>query len=873
MIDTPLMRQYQALKASYPHAILFFRLGDFYEMFGDDAKTASPILGLLLTARQAIPMCGVPAHSASNYIAKLLKAGHKVAVAEQMEDPSQVKGLVRRQVIRLVTPGTVVEDELLEAVAANYLVSLELDWVGWGLACMEISTGEFWATQVLNDLGHRQLFSLLARLDPAEIVVSKQDADTLRLKTAVGPKTALSFLDFSKAPNAGSNERPSWTGSPPWHNRHLAARAALAVGRYVVETQSHLSDLLTPSYREIQEEMLLDEAAIRTLELVGSSTGQRRHSLWGLLDHCRTSMGSRRLRSWILHPLLDIGEIERRQNTVEELLDRAQSRKVLAQIFGEIADIERVVSRLGTRAASPRDLAALRNSLLQTDAFRSWLCEAGPASALSSYQPVLEGLAQPLEDVRHLLERSLADRPPQRLSDGGIIRPGYDTRLDELMSIKNDGQKYIETLEEQERRSTGIGSLKIGYNSVFGYYIEVTRPHLSKVPQRFTRKQTLANAERFITPELKELEVKMLGAQDKAVRLEAELFDEVRRRALQAHRALLRFAALLAEIDALSSFAETAFLHEYVKPRVDLSHELTIEEGRHPMVECTLPAGAFVPNSLSLNGPDPQVLILTGPNMGGKSTFLRQNALIALMAQIGSFVPAKTATVGIVDKILTRIGSQDALSRNESTFMVEMRETAHILSSATLRSLLILDEVGRGTSTFDGISIAWAVIEHLSAAYRTAREGAPAEASPRGPRVLFATHYFELTELAELLPGVRNANVEAREWTDAEGRTEVVFLHKIATGPADRSFGIHVAQLAGLPAACLNRAREILSGLENKSRAMPKGSPLPNAPLGTEPALPLFEDHPVLREIRLLHPDEITPLTALERIHRWKKGL
>ena len=848
--DTPLMRQYQALKSSYPHALLMFRLGDFYELFGDDAKLASGVLGVTLTARQGIPMCGVPAHSYSPYMAKLLKAGHKVAIADQMEEPAQAKGIVRRAVTRLITPGTVVEEDLLDATTANYLVAIDLDTVGWGLACVEVSTGEFWATQALNDEGSVRLLGLLAQLDPAELLLPPR-AGATPLKAALSAKTAITLYDTPRA-----SQPPAWSGENVWRNRHLAARAAARAAAYIADTQSQALDGLTPSYREPQGDMQLDETAIRTLELVSSSTGNRKHSLWGVLDRCRTSMGSRRLRTWILHPSTEVLEIERRHNCVEELLDEAGTRSELAEILREVADVERLLSRLATRSGTPRDLAGLRDSLAQLPALTAWLKDTEFRSGLKTLAEALHEAAAPLDALRTLLARALTDRPSPRVSDGGFIRDGFDPKLDELRALKGDSQRFLSELEARERAASGISSLKVGFNSVFGYYIEVTKANLAKVPARFTRKQTLANGERYVTPELKELEKKILGAEDQLLKLEARLFEDLRGRVLDGRAVLARFAALIAELDVFNALAEAAALNDYVKPKVDLSFRLQVEEGRHPVIETVLAAGSFVPNSLEMDANEPHILIITGPNMGGKSSFLRQNALIAVMAQIGSFVPAKSATVGIVDKVLTRIGAQDALARGESTFMVEMNETARILRDATARSLLILDEIGRGTSTFDGIAIAWAVLEHLNRAWRHEGDG------PRGPRTLFATHLFELTKLADLLPGVANANVEAREWTNAEGHTDVVFLHKISPGPADRSFGIHVAKLAGLPEPCLRRAREILAELENESKAK-----------AAEPELPLFEENPVLHELRLLDVNALTPVDAIRKMAEWKKKI
>ncbi|HVE14495.1 MAG TPA: DNA mismatch repair protein MutS [Elusimicrobiota bacterium] len=854
--DTPLLRQYKSLKSAYPHAVLLFRLGDFYEMFGDDAKLASPILGVVLTHRQGLPMCGVPYHSFSGYAAKLLKAGHRVAIADQMEEPSQAKGIFKREVTRLLTPGTLVEDELLGSSATNYLVAIEPDTVGWGLACVEVSTGEFWATQAINDHGGLQLHGLLARLDPAEVLVPPRALEDASLKRLLPARAAVS--PFS-APHP---ELPvEWSNAALWRNRHLALRAALAARAYVVETQSHLRDAPLPEYREAANALALDEAAIRTLELVDSTEGGKRHSLWGVLDLAKTAMGSRRLRHWILHPSIELPEIERRLNCVAELGDKPSAREKLRAALGEMSDVERVIQRLATRSAGPRDLAALRDSLLQVHSLEAWAGDGAFDSGLAALADALLALAAPLKELQKYLDGAVAEEPPARLSDGGAVREGFDAELDKLRRLKADSRSVLAELEERERRETGISSLKAGYNSVFGYFLEVTKAHQAKVPARFIRKQTLTNAERYITPELKELEVKILGAEDKALRLEARLFEAIRSETLDRAEPVRRFAQLAAELDALAALSERASSSGWTKPTVDFSHVFEIEDGRHPIVEAALPAGTFVPNSTRLDGDKAQTIVLTGPNMGGKSVYLRQNALLAVLAQMGSFVPAKSARIGGVDRILTRIGAQDQLARGESTFMVEMRETSHILRSATARSLILLDEVGRGTSTYDGISIAWAVLEHLNRAL--AKDG-----GPRGPRVIFATHYFELTELAELLPGVVNASVEAREWTTPEGRTEVVFLHKISPGPADRSFGIHVAELAGIPTACLARAREILRGLENEARAKPAAKP---RAIDDEPTLPLFDEEPVLRELRAVDPDHLTPRQALDLIAAWKK--
>jgi len=864
--DTPVMRQYQELKSRHPDDLLFFRLGDFFELFGEDARDASQILGLVLTQRQGVPMCGVPAHNAQNYVARLLRAGRKIAIADQLEPPSKDKKIVPRGVVRVVTPGTVVEDELLDPTATNFLIAVEHDLVGWGAACLDVSTGESWATQALNDRDSRKLYDLLARVRPAEVLATDEAASALLLRQILPARACLTLREPFQRGDA-----PSWADGAIWRNHHLALKAALASRQYIEEARFRLRELPEPAYRESGAVMQLDDVAIRTLELVEAVSGEKRHTLWGLLDGCRTPMGSRKLKTWLLHPSTDLREIEQRQNCVEDLLDRPDARHALGRLLQEIADLPRVTSRLSTRQAGPRDLGALRRSLSRLPELERWIADtAFAASGLAHLAEDLREAAKAVDGLREYVAKALVDEPPAKLSDGGLIRPGFHAELDGLRRLKNDSDVILRELEERERKATGISTLKAGYNSVFGYFLEITKAQSAKAPAHYVRKQTLTNAERYITPELKELETKILSAEDKMLRLEARLFDEVREKALESHGTLLRLAEILAELDVFQALSSAAAMHDFIKPKVDLSHDLEIVEGRHPVLAALLSAGTFVPNSLVLGARDPQIVILTGPNMSGKSTYLRQNALIALMAQIGSFVPAKSARIGIVDKILTRIGAQDALAQGDSTFMVEMKETSHILRSATNRSLVVLDEVGRGTSTFDGISIAWAVLEHLHSYY--AAEGADKdEAKPRGPRTLFATHYFELTELAKSLPGVVNANVEVKEWRNAEGHVEVVFLHKIGSGPADRSYGIHVAALAGLPASLIARAGQILSGLENESAS---GRLAGRASGETaSPELPLFEENPVLRTLKLLNPETMTPIEALQALNALKKNI
>ncbi len=845
------MQQYQALKKSYPHALLFFRLGDFYELFFDDAKAASSELGLTLTARQSVPMCGVPHHSATNYIARLLAAGHKVAICEQVAPSGDAKKtkLFKREVVRLITPGTVVEDELLQPRTSRYLVALELDIVGWGLASFDASTGDFLATQNLNDPDLYQLLSYVSKTAPAEIIA--------------GPKTIKEIrrrgLDFGSVPlteyHGEDAHTPDWASQPVWQNHKLAMQTALRAVSYVRQTQPGLKEVFAPSYHEPSNRLQLDESAIKTLELVSSPDGDDSKTLWGVLDLCRTSMGSRMLRRWLLEPLTDLREIHSRQDFTAFLAENREAREQLGDILSQVPDVERLLGRVINLSASPRDLGAVRKALTQLPRLKLLLSSAGFFERAPELAARLDAASHALNGLRAELERALAENPPARLSDGGVIREAYSDDLDELRLVRRDSQKLLTDIELREKEKTGIPTLKVGYNSVFGYYIEVSKAQSQKVPHYFVRKQTLVNAERYITEDLKTLENKILGAEEKMSKLETHLFCALREKVKASLGELKTFANGAAELDVFYALAESAVRYEFSRPRVNSGDVLRIEEGRHPAVERFLPAGTFVPNDLEIGNSDARVIILTGPNMSGKSVYLRQAAVAVIMAQIGSFVPARAAEIGVVDRIMTRIGAQDRMARGESTFMVEMRETSAIMRLATPKSLILLDEVGRGTSTFDGISIAWAVVEHL---YKP--EG--------GPKVLFATHYFELTELAEKFAGIKNCNIAVKEWTNALGKTEVVFLHKISNGPADKSYGIHVAQLAGLPESAIARAREILRALETKGNIQVESRDENQTPL-----LPIFSGHPVLDELKMCDADNMTPLQALSVISDWKKRL
>ncbi|MBR4591783.1 MAG: DNA mismatch repair protein MutS, partial [Elusimicrobiaceae bacterium] len=629
-----------------------------------------------------------------------------------------------------------------------------------------------------------------------------------------------------------------------------ALACALQILKYLNATEPSFNKVLIPTYRELKDCLQIDENAVETLELVKGQEGGRRGSLWTLLDRTRTAIGSRKLKEWILHPLLDVDAIAQRQNCVENFVKNQSALADLSALLENISDVERIMTRTATGTASPRDLAGLRQSLLNVDALARWFTSYG--ELFPHLQEQFQAHVEVLKDMSRLLYEAIEENPPLRLSDGFVIRACYHAELDELRSLKKNSNARMEELCAQERERTGISNMKVGYNSVFGYYFEVSKSHITKVPYSFVRKQTLVNAERFITEELKQLEDKILNAEQRIIRLESTLFDEVRKTlAAQIHH-VKAFAQIVSELDVYMALALCAMKENYVRPVVDNGTQIQYKEGRHPLVEATLPAGTFVPNSLDIGRPKNQVMLITGPNMGGKSVFLKQTAILVILAQMGSFVPASQAHIGLVDKIMTRIGAHDALSRGNSTFMVEMTETAHILASMTPRSLILLDEVGRGTSTFDGISIAWAIVEYL---YKP--QG--------GPKVLFATHYFELVDLESKYEGIRNFHVDAREYKDPSGVSKLAFLYQILPGAADRSYGIHVAELAGLPAACTLRAKKVLKDLEAK-----KGAKI--SAKEQDMVKDLFSS-PIVEEIKLADPDKLTPLAALQLICEWKKRI
>lgn len=867
---TPMLKQYYEVKRDCGDALVLFRLGDFFELFGEDAQVASRILEITLTGRDAgrqgrIPMCGVPYHAVQGYAARLVAAGYRVALCDQMEDPKQAKGIVKRAVTRIITPGTAFELDAGDTLGRHrYLAAVVRRANAWGLAYVDAATGEFAATEVRGEGADVRMRLELRRLDPAELLVpvdprdGDEDGRTLKGEYARlawpegdGPVvTGFSENSFG-ADNAGRLLREHFgtvsLAGFGCEGLALATGAAGAVLAYLQATQraalEHLTRLVTYS---VEENMVLDPATRRSLELTEAQRdGGKRGSLLGVLDRCVTAMGSRLLRDWLQRPLKDVERINQRLDAVEELVADASRRRELRRQLEKVYDLERLVGRVGLGVANGRDLLALGRSLAAVPAVKQGCQECGSRLL----QEAGESL-DPLGELTGLLERALVDEPPVGLKEGGMIREGYSQELDSLREAATRGKDWIAAQEAAEREATGIKSLKVGFNKVFGYYIEVTRPNLALVPERYERKQTLVNAERFVTPELKEYEALVLGAEEKMAALEYELFLELRAAVAKEAARLQATARLLGMVDVLASLAEVAVEGNYCRPQVTDGEALRIVEGRHPVVERNLPSGAFVPNDAHLD-PKHRFLLVTGPNMAGKSTYLRQVALIVLLAQMGSFVPARAAEIGVVDRVFTRVGAADDLAGGQSTFMVEMTEVANILHHATKRSLIILDEVGRGTSTFDGLAIAWAVTEYIH------------DVSRLGAKTLFATHYHELTRLDRELEGLVNVSVAVQR--DGE---DVIFLRRIVPGGADESYGIEVAKLAGLPGGVLKRAREVLGELDRAGAAPPsprrRVAAQPPAVAGGQ--LGLFAagvEYDLLRRLAGLDITALTPLQAL----------
>ncbi len=790
---TPMMAQYQAMRRSLPDdVLLLFRLGDFFEMFFEDAKNAAGILNVALTRRNGVPMCGVPHHAADSYVAKLLQAGKRVAIADQTSEPVPGK-LVEREITRIISSGTINDLNLLENDRHNYLAAICQHGKRAGLACVDHSTGEFSVAE-FDDIP--QLEDELVRLAPSELLVPDDQFDSLRRLPAAFPYDAYAFLPDHASILLRDHYGVQSLDGFGCGELSAAVGAAGAIVHYLIHQLRRPCDhLRPPKVLELTRHVLIDAASQRNLDLV-ESRGGRAHTLLGALDRTRTPMGARLLREWLLHPLRDIAQLTARHDLIEAFLANPYLLSKTRESLRGIRDVERCTGRLAQGSGNPRDLQALAVSLTHIPALREDLsalpaCQPTPASP----QSALVARLHEFRELTDLLENALADEVPVSTKDGGIIRTGHSPELDELRAAAHDGKSWINQLQESERQRTGIDSLKIKFNNVFGYFIEITQSNLAKVPADYTRKQTMSNAERYITPALKEMENKVLGAEERSKQLEHELFCTLRDQVARHIPALQETAAAIAEIDVLAGLAETAQLHRHTRPTLENSRRLLITNGRHPVLEQTLVDEKFVPNDTTMEPDDSRVHILTGPNMAGKSTYIRQVALIVLMAQAGAFVPAEAAVIGLTDRIFCRVGASDDISRGQSTFMVEMNETALIINQATDLSLVVLDEIGRGTATFDGLSIAWSVAEHLHDVI--------------GCRTLFATHYHELTDLARTRAAITNCNVAVREWNE-----EIIFLRKIVPGPADKSYGIQVARLAGLPKAILERAKDILAHLE-----------------------------------------------------------
>ncbi len=862
---TPLLRQYLNIKKEHKDAILFFRMGDFYEMFYDDAVVASKVLEIALTTRDKrtenpVPLCGIPYHAINSYLPKLIKEGYRVAICEQVEDPALAKGIVQREVIRIITPGTVLDANLLDSKENNFIASVYPDKKVTGLSFVDVSTGDFY----IAELPASQIGDELSRIEPKEIIIP-QGADKTQIinnsnerRNYINPYPVEMF-DYDKSYRTLLEHVKENTAELVKINiKGPSVNAAGALLNYLFATQkTSLRNINSVKVYRSGQYMTLDEIAQRTLELVRSSQdGQKKGTLFHLLDKTITPMGGRLLKIWILHPLIDINEIIKRQDAVEELKDNFTLRTKLRDLLDNIHDMERIISRITLKAANARDILSLKQCLQDMPETKRLLSEC--SNALIKY--TCENI-DTLDTLQELISNAIVDSPPLSLTDGGIIKDGYSKELDDLREISREGKGWIARLEAKEKQRTGIESLKIRYNRVFGFYIEITKSNLKNIPLDYTRKQTLVNAERFITPELKEYENRVLGADEKIKALEYQLFEEIREAAAQEVERVQKSARAVALIDVIAALAEVAHLYHYVRPVINDSLGITIRDGRHPVIEQINSGERFVPNDIDMDCEKNQLMILTGPNMAGKSTYMRQAALIVLMAQIGCFVPAKEASIGIVDRIFTRIGASDNLAEGRSTFMVEMEETANILRNATSRSLILLDEIGRGTSTFDGISIAWASAEYISKNIKA--------------KTLFATHYNELTELALTTEGIFNFHMAVREWND-----EVIFLRKVMPGMADKSYGVQVARLAGLPHEVISRAREVLNNLENEELDS-SGTPR-LAHTGRESKKPvsqidLFnrdsEPNPVLEEIKGLDIMNMTPLQALAKIEELKRKL
>lgn len=860
---TPMMQQYLEMKEKYRDCILFFRLGDFYEMFFKDAEIASKELELTLTGRdcgmeERAPMCGVPYHAVDSYLAKLISKGYKVAICEQVEDPALAKGIVKRDVIRVVTPGTVTENTMLDDKKNNYLMCIYRYKAYFGIAAVELSTGEFYATWINWGNTTGKVLDEIAKYDPSELVVNSDFYNDSALLRQLKERFSIYITLYDDVHFDEQRSRANLAnqfGDIELLNKEydMSINACGALLEYLKDTQkSNLRHIKSLQSYKIEEFMVLDFSTRRNLELTETiRTRSRKGSLLWVLDRTETSMGARMLRKWIEQPLINISDINERLRAVNEMKDKFMVRMEIRELLKKVYDIERLVSKLVLGSVNCRDLVAIKNSIGQIPYIKDCL-----SNCSSSLITRLNSIIDPMEDIYQLIDKSIMDDPPVAVREGGIIKPGYNEEVDFLREAMTNGKKWIASMESAEREKTGIKNLRISFNKVFGYYIEVTKSYYDLVPENYIRKQTLANCERYITEELKEMEGKILGAEEKIVDLEYKLFTEIRDTIADNAIRLKETSEAVATLDCLCSLAEVADREFYCMPEVSNEDVITIKDGRHPVVEKMMESGKFVPNDTILDMDENRLAIITGPNMAGKSTYMRQTALIVLMAQIGSFVPASYAQIGIADRIFTRVGASDDLASGQSTFMVEMSEVANILKNATPRSLLILDEIGRGTSTFDGLSIAWAVIEYIGSKEKL------------GSRTLFATHYHELTELEGKIKGIKNYCISVEEKGE-----DVIFLRKIIRGGADGSYGIHVAKLAGVPQLVIERASEILEELEEaniskkEQRYKKARKPLDGQlDLITYKNISRSNDE-VLNEIKNMDISKLTPLDALNILY------
>ncbi len=884
---TPLMKQYQEIKSNYRDSLLMFRLGDFYELFGDDAIKASPILGVVLTKRHNIPMCGVPFHSINNYLSKLIHAGFKVAICEQLEDPKLVKGIVKRDVVRIITPGTVLEDFILEPKKNNYLTSIKIADIKSilyvGVASVDISTGDFIITQFNDDNNYTKLINELTRISPSEIIFSQEDKEKFFVeKKFFFDNIHFEYLDNWYFEPLSCEEKlkqlykikslDSFGINIDTHSIALAAAGGII--EYINNTQKNfIPKLKNIQFYSIENYMYLDTSCIRNLELTENFYNHTtENTLLYVLDKTITASAGRLIRKWLLKPLLDIKEIVKRQTFVELFFENDFTRNKIREKLKSISDIERIINKISTKTANPKELNSLKESLKTIPEIKNLIIESVHCSHIitKDFDEITQ--IEELKEVIELIEKSINPEAPIDIKKGNVIKNNFSSELDELKDFVSSSKTWLLKYQEQLKQKTGITSLKIGFTNVFGYYIEVTNSYLNLVPKEFIRKQTLKNAERFITQELKDFENKILSAEEKISQLEIHIYNTVLEQLLKYSQQIYDINEKLSKIDIYANFAEIAKKYNYIKPEINHTNTIELKSCRHPVVEQLLPAGKFIPNDFFLDGVTSQIMIITGPNMAGKSTYIRQIALIVIMAQVGSFVPAKKAIIGIVDRIFARIGASDYLARGLSTFMVEMQETANILHNATNRSLIILDEIGRGTSTYDGISIAWACVEYL--VNKKNWKSSNSQELLYAPKTLFATHYFELTELENKFNEIKNYNITVKEFKD-----EIVFLHKIQRGCSDKSYGIHVAQLAGVPKEIIIRAKELLNHLQQNSNKIDETTKnyfkqLEFSDLNNSNKIDSDKNNiflQLLEDIKKIDINNITPLEAFNQIIKWKK--